>query len=171
MVREIDELEEILDRIREKVLFANRMDELDELLISWGLNERSSSNSEERYRSGKIVVIGASDVKEKTLVNISEEFRIGKDRLEFCLDYNKAQKYNYEKLRYNPSYSVVLFGAVPHSTTGKGDSSSVVAEIEKQKGYPPVKRLISGGELKITKSNFRKAIQELLTENIISSDC
>lgn len=170
MVRGIEEIEEILDEIRKRVTLANRTDELDSLLMDWGLTEYISKEECDRYKSGKIVVIGGSDVDERILSGICKNYCIGKDRLEFCLDYNKAQTYNYKKLRYNQSYSVILFGAVPHSTTGKGDSRSVVAELESQTGYPPIKRLTAGGDLKITKSNFKNAIKELLDSNIISAD-
>lgn len=170
MVRGVEEIEEILDEIQKRVTFANRTDELDSLLKDWGLTE-FISKEDDRYKSGKIVVIAGSEVKERILVAICKEFNIGKDRLEFCLDYDKAQTYNYWKLRNNPSYSVILFGAVPHSATGKGVSGSVVAELESQSGYPPIKRLTTGGgELKITKSNFKCAIKELLDSNIINAD-
>ena len=171
MVRGNEEIEEILDEIQKRVTFANRTDELDSLLKGWGLTEFISNEEDDRYKSGKIVVIGASDVGEHILSGICKSYGIGKDRLEFCLDYDKAQTYNYRKLRYNQAYSVVIFGAVPHSATGKGDSGSVVAELESQSGYPPVKRLTTGGgELKITKSNFKCAIKELLDSNIINKD-
>lgn len=170
MVRGVEEIEEILDEIQKRVTFANRTDELDVLLKAWGLTEFLPSEEDDRYKSGKIVVIGGSDVDERILSGICKNCGIGKDRLEFCLDYDKAQTYNYRKLRYNQAYSVVIFGAVPHSTTGKGDSGSVVAELESQNGYPPVKRLMAGSELKITKSNFKNAIRELLDSNIINSD-
>lgn len=170
MVRDIEEIEDILDEIRKKVILSNRLDELDTLLEQWGFTEFVQDKTEDRYRSGKIVVIGGSDVEERILIGICKALNIGKDRLEFCLDYNKAQKYDYRKLRHNPSYSVVLFGSVPHSATGKSDARSVIAEIERQSGYPPVRRLIAGNELKITKSNFKSAINELLDNGIINAD-
>ena len=170
MVRGMEEIEEILDEIQKRVTFANRTDELDSLLKDWGLTEFISNEEDDRYKSGKIVVIGGSDVDERILSGICKNYGIGKERLEFCLDYDKAQTYNYKKLRYNQAYSVVLFGAVPHSATGKGDSGSVVAELESQSGYPPIKRLMAGSELKITKSNFKNMIKELIDSNIINAD-
>ncbi len=169
MVRGIEEIEEILDELRKKIIFANRMEELDDLLKTWGLAE-FVRQEENRYKSGKIVVISGSEIKEQILVAICKDFNIGKDRLEFCLDYDRAQKYDYWKLRHNPSYSVVLFGAVPHSTTGKGDSGSVIAELEKQNGYPPIVRLTTGNELKMTKTNFKNAIRQLLDSGVINAD-
>ena len=48
---------------------------------------------------------------------------------------------------------------MPHSTAGKGDSSSAIANMENASGYPKVIRLGSN-ELKITKTNFKMALQE-----------
>lgn len=171
MARGIDEIEEILDEIHKRVCLANRLEELDELLIQWGLTEFvQPKNTIERFTAGKIVVIGATEVKESVLLAICKDAGISKSRVELCLDYDKAQKFDYKKLRYNPMYSVVLFGAVPHSTVGKGDAGSIIAQLESQSGYPPVKRLTAGDELKITKSNFKMAIMELLNNKTITTD-
>ena len=43
---------------------------------------------------------------------------------------------------------------MPHSTAGKGDSSSAIANMENGNGYPKIIRLGSN-ELKITKTNFK----------------
>ena len=171
MARGIDELEEILDEIHKRVFLANRLDELDDLLTRWGLDEFVHPHNEvERFSAGKIVVIGASEIKEPVLLGICKEAGISKSRVELCLDYYKAQKYDYKKLRYNSMYSAVIFGAVPHSAVGKGDAGSVIAQLESQSGYPPVIRLVAGEELKITKTNFKKAIYELLDQKIITTD-
>ena len=171
MSRSIDEIEEILDKIREKVFLANRSGELDNLLVTLGLTDFvEHASTDEHYKFGKIVVIGNTDVKESVLLAICKECGIGKDRLEFCLDYDLAQKFNYRKMQYNSAYSVVLFGPVPHSTRDKNNSESIIAELESQKGYPPVVRLNTGNELKITKTGFKRAIYTLLNDGVISSD-
>ena len=88
-------------------------------------------------------------------------------RFEFCLEYSKAKKYEFQKLRYNPNYRVVIFGPVSHSSSGKNDSSSVIAEMEGNEGYPRVVRLSSNKTLKITKSNLREGLQALINETYI----
>ena len=92
---------------------------------------------------------------------------IDKKRFEFCLDYEDAQKYDFRKMQYAPQYRVVLFGPTPHSGHGKGDSGSIIAEIEKSEAYPRVERLVSGQDLKITKTNFRDMLQKLIDEDYI----
>ena len=132
---EIEELEELIEviqeEIRKKVYIANRTNTLDELLSQIGLNQhiQNSDSRLESYRSGKIVVIGAPTVKEKDLIGIVKKLGIDKNRFEFCLDYEKSKKYPYEKLK-GDNYRVVLVGAIPHSTNGKGNSSSIITELE-----------------------------------------
>ena len=70
-------------------------------------------------------------------------------------------------MQYAPQYRVVLFGPTPHSGHGKGDSGSIISEIEKGEAYPRVERLTSGQELKITKSNFREKLKQLMDEEYI----
>ncbi len=167
-----ERLEELIDTITEKIILANRMHELDNLLDSWGLHnliENEPLNSDtfyDTYRKGKIVVLGSSQVKEHDLLGIVKSLGLDKDRFEFCLDYKQIVSYPFSKLQYNPDYRLVIMGAMPHSTAGKGDSSSAIADMEKGNGYPKVIRLGSN-ELKISKSNFKKALQEQQSINYI----
>ena len=55
---------------------------------------------------------------------------------------------------------------MPHSTAGKGDSSSAIAEMETRDGYPRVVRL-GANELKISKTSFKNALQELINSDYI----
>ena len=163
-----EELENIIDEVTQKILFANRMGELEELLESWGFGELiPGASAYETYRDGKIVVIGGSEVKERDLLGIINDLGLDKNRFEFCLDYDKAKTYQYSKLRYTPSYRLVIFGAVPHSSTGKLDSSSVIAEMQNQEGYPRVEVLSANNAVKITKSNFRELLQGLILEEYL----
>ena len=91
--------------------------------------------------NGSLETIGAIYyIDSKSDLNNHLEFGlsipIDKSRFEFCLDYDKAKTFQYSKLRYNPNYRVVIFGPVPHSSTGKNDSSSVIAEMKNHEGYP-----------------------------------
>lgn len=163
-----NELEEIIDEINRRVILANRTGDLEALLHQWGLSDLIESPSAyETDKEGKIVVIGESEVKEKILLGIIKELGIDKDRFEFCLEYGKGKTYQYSKLRYNPKYRVVLFGPIPHSSKGKHDSSSVIAEMKANEGYPRVEVLSGNNAVKITKSNFKKMLSKLLIEEYI----
>ena len=83
------------------------------------------------YKEGKIVVVGGTDVKEEVLLSIAKNLGIDKSRFEFCLDYKQIQKFDFRRMQYAPQYRIVLFGPTPHSGHGKGDSGSIIAELEK----------------------------------------
>ena len=172
-IEELSELEdtimEVLPDKRTQILSrANRNGELEELLKLLGLSDLLGSEKHfETYKDGKIVVVGGTEVEEAVLTSIGKQLGIDKKRFEFCLDYEDVQKYDFRKMQYAPQYRVVLFGPTPHSGHGKGDSGSIIAEIEKSDAYPRVERLMSGQELKITKSNFRETLQKLIDEDYI----
>lgn len=166
---EAEILKDLPDKITHALSKANREGRLEELLELLTMSDLlQPSTGFTSYKDGRIVVIGASEVKEEVLLSIANSLGLDKKRFEFCLDYEKAQKFEYRKLQYAPSYRAIMFGAVPHSSTGKGVSSSVIAEMESKDGYPRVVRLNSNQELKITKSNFKAGLEKLLSENYIS---
>lgn len=145
----------------------NRTGRLGELLELLGMPELMKQDSPYKvYKSGKIVVIGASEVKEKDLRGIARSLGVSPDRLECHLNYDDAKYFQFEKMRYEPKYSLVMFGPMPHSGVSKGSYSSMIANIEQSIGYPPVVRLGSQG-LKITKTGFRNALEERLKNGVI----
>lgn len=163
-----EELEELIETITSMITVANRSGELEQLLKGWNLDHLILGSSVyATEKSGKIVVIGESEVKENVLRGLVKKYGINVNRFEFCLDYGAAKKYPYKKLRYNTNYRLVIFGPVPHSSSGKNDSTSVIAEMKNNEGYPRVEVLSSNREVKITKSNFKKLLEQLIDENYI----
>lgn len=169
---EIEELSERLNSgdIIKLLTYLNRAHDLQGILTKAGLLAltRAPQSSYETYTKGCIVILGASAVKEEILMAICENAGISKNRVEVCLEYDKLQKYDISKFYYKPEYRVIFVGPMPHSAKGKKGSSSIIAEMENKQGYPRVIRLDQNGELKITKSNFKKAIWELINEDYIA---
>ena len=163
-----DLIEEVQDKIPEIIFKANRIGNLEDLLLAMGLENLCQKQSfYETYKDGKIVVIGQSEVKKEVLLAIAKKLGLDKSRFEFHLEYNDAIKFQYRKLNYNPNYRLVMFGPIPHSTSGKGNSSNAIAEMENTNGYPKIVRLISNQQLKITKHNFEENLQKLIDENYL----
>ena len=79
----------------------------------------------------------------------------------------KSCELNQERfeLQCNPNYRLVIFGAVPHSSTGK--SSSVIDEMKSHEGYPRVEVLSSNSEVTITKSYFKELLNRSIDEDFI----
>ena len=164
----IEEIEELLDEIRIRILRANREDTLDHLLASMGMYDLMEVQSLSGNKNGKIVVLGASDVDEAHLLITAGKLGIDKSRFEFCLDYESIQKYNFRKLQYSEKYRLILVGPMPHSSAGKADSGSAIAEMEKHpEMYPRIIRMSAGSALKITKSGFKEVLESMLQENYI----
>ena len=106
-------------------------------------------------------MIGQSDVKAEVLLSIAKKLGLDKSRFELHLDYDDAKNFNFRKTQWQPSYSLIMVGPMPHSGFGKGDYSSIISAIESEDGYPPVVRLGSNG-LKISKTDFRAKLEEMM---------
>lgn len=164
------EIENVIDRakdaIEEQIFLANRTGRLEELLCKIGLSNLIKKDSAyDTEKDGIIVVVGQSEVKLNVLHGIIKSLELDKNRFEFCLNYGDSKTFNYKKMQYNPKYRVVIFGPVPHSTTGKNDSNSVITEMQKKEGYPRVVVLNGSNGLKITKSAFKNALKSLIAED------
>ncbi len=152
----------------------NRTEELDIFLKLVGENRLLEKDSGYApYTTGKLVIIGDSAVKKDILIGIAKNLGISKDRLVFHLSYEEAKRFQCNSMQYNPGYSVVIFGPVPHSGKAKGDYGSIISEMENQEGYPPIIRMkynSNSNELKITKSSFREQLGKLIERKIIKID-
>ena len=148
------------------LLLANRRGTLDEMLKSVGQEDLLADlGLVESTRVKKVVVLGESSVKERKLKQFAEEYCPSSKGYEFeyKLTYN-LKRYDFRKMQNNDSYLAVLVGPMPHSTGGKGGSSSAIAEMENHPEYwPHVIRLRNeSGKLVITNNSFKEALQELL---------
>ena len=159
---ELDEhLTEILTRL-------NRDDRLEELLEILGLtNLLKPEPMYTCFDNGKIVVLGESNVAEAVLLAIAKDLGLDKKRFEFHLGYDEAKMFDGRKMQWNPAYSLILVGPMPHSGTSKGDASSVITALENTEGYPPVIRL-GTKSLKISNSDFRAKLTEAMEKKLIA---
>lgn len=166
----VEELFELEDNIKEELddhLTAalsrmNRSEQLEEFLRMLGMEHLMQKEKRyEVYKSGKIVVIGQSDVKPDALLSVAKQLGLDKNRFELYLDYEDAKAFNFRKMQWQPTYSLLMVGPMPHSGISKGDYGSIIAALEAEEGYPPVVRLGSNG-LKITKSDFRAKLTEMI---------
>lgn len=125
------------------------------------------TSSYKPYGTGKIIIVGASEVKELNLVKTAESLGIDRDRLEFCLDYDEASRYDFKKTYYQPKYSLIIVGPMHHSGYEKGQFGSVISAIENTEGYPPVVRT-GTNDLKITKSGIKATLENCISKGLIT---
>lgn len=179
MVLDIDQLEKLEEALRpvltdgllEILTKLNREEKLEDFLRMIG-KESLLQKKQDLYwstRSGYIVVLGESQIKVKIMQGILKELGIRKERLECYLGYEEAKTFPYKKIQYQPRYSLILVGSMGHKAQDIGDHSSAITMMEQEEGFPPVRRLGSNN-LKITKSNFKEALQNALKEGIIQRD-
>ncbi|EJR75571.1 hypothetical protein IK7_05325 [Bacillus cereus VD156] len=162
----LDVIAEASYRLHSELRAADKGNRLKSYLHSIGMGdlfpEEKDDHRFESYRDGKILIIGGNEVKPQDILGALKSLGIPKEQVELCLGYDKAKKYQYSKLQYNPKYRIVLFGPIPHSVAGKGEYSSIITYLESEEGFPRIVRLTANKELKMTKSSIKFAVNEFL---------
>lgn len=118
--------------------------------------------------NAKVIVFGTDGLKRKDLIGIITSLKLDKNKFEF-VEYSEATNKNFDVLRESSKYSAVLLGPTPHSVVGKGDFSSIIARIEKEKEFYPyfIRLADKTGNLKISKTCFREALQKLIDSKVL----
>ena len=142
---------------------ANREDTLDDLLASLGMADLLDANDgDDQPYLGKVIVIGASAVKVDKLRSIARKKGFDPDRFEFQLDYARLKHFDFGKIRGSMGYVAIFAGPMPHKTPGAEEASSFIARVENSPDdYPPLVKLQSGNDLKITNNSFKHALGQL----------
>lgn len=116
-----------------------------------------------KSRKHKILVFGASQVPNNKLLGIAKKLGLEKDQLVLMTDYEQNKRFNFKEIQYRSPYSGILLGPVAHKVVALGDHSSLLTMLQQEQGYPHVEAIRTHtGELKITKTSFRDALQRLL---------
>ena len=173
-IEELDVLEtRIIDILNDEGLLStlirlNTNERLEDFLDLLGHPELLEKNEHFFHApsDGKIIILGQSSIRDADIISAFKEYGISKDRIELHTEYNLGG-FNVDVLRYSPSYSLILFGPVPHSIQGKGNHSSLITTVEQEQGYTHSIRLSANGELKITKTSLKEAIQKAITNGWI----
>lgn len=155
------------DKLMERIIYLNRTNRLESFLELLGFVKEDNFLDSTRSKNGKIIVVGESEVTKQCLLAIGKECGISKDRFEFCLSYDEAKRFNFKKTQYSDKYSLIMVGPMPHSSYGSGDFSSALSALRNTDGYPPVVSL-GFQSLKITKTNFKNTLEELIRNKILS---
>lgn len=163
-------IDEITDKIRREITFANRTETLDEVLIKYNFNkDETVSGSLPINQFGKIAIVGSANINKDDLFNLLSRFINNMKRIEIEDEYEKLKHFNFAKFKNSTNYSAILIGPNPHSTSGAEGYSSAIANMEANpQNYPKVIKLMkSTGELNISKSSVKYAMGELKREGII----
>ena len=156
--------EKVLNTIKLEMMDYNRIDELDLYLNHINMYDRLYNHkklNKNDILSGKIAVIGQSDVKLNHLLGIAKDLDFDEEQIEFCLKYEDINKYNFNKLK-NEKYSFILVGPMPHKLKDGNGYSSMIERLKNEEGFPEAIEIRNENELKITKTSFRQALEEIL---------
>lgn len=143
---------------------ANREGELEDLLASLGMSDLLGGQADDGRDPfiGKVIVIGASAVKVDKLRSIARKKGFDPNRFEFQLDYSHLKHFNFGKIRGSMGYAAILAGPMPHKTPGAEEASSFIGRVENNPDdYPPLIKMQSGNDLKITNNSFKQALEQL----------
>lgn len=163
--------EELPEKLLSVLTYLNRTGNLETVLEYAGLSEFiKPKHIFESLRTGIILVVGGISTKKTDLKMTARKLGINDSRIQFY-DYNEVKSFDFSTVQYNLDYSAILFGPSPHSGISKGDSSSIMTALLQSEGYPPIRIIGNDTAIKITKSNFKNCLQELLQLGILQKDC
>lgn len=154
-------MSDVTKQIEIQIINHNRRGQLTHYLKQLPIKTQPLSNPFEDT-PGKILVIGQSNVRTRDLKGIITNLNLDPHRFELVINYQETINYRFNKLAYSEEYDFVLAGPMPHMTKGVGDASSIIGKMEDETDvYPPLVRIMNqSGELKITKSSFKRTLEE-----------
>ncbi|TVP95874.1 MAG: hypothetical protein EA374_03065 [Acholeplasmatales bacterium] len=111
----------------------------------------------------KVVILGDLSVKKDIVYGLAKQIGFSRAQLEIHDDYEKIKTLNIHKYRHNPRYCGMIFGPLPHSSTGTGHASSLIAHVHQTEGYPYHVNGIANAQLKLTKHVLEKCLRDIHT--------
>ncbi len=148
----------IIRKINAEIALAIKNDTVDELLEKYGVELDEVIYQSGVTRRSKILVLGQLSGKIRDYQMAAKKLGVKEDNLEF-IDYTGAKHLNAERLRYSSEYSDIICGPIPHKVEGMGDTSSFIAEMEKNPSeYPKLIKAIANDSLKFSVSGFKEYI-------------
>lgn len=148
----------IMRKINAEIALALKNGTFDDLLEKYGVEIEETQYFSGVTRRSKILVLGQLSGKVKDYQTAAKKLGVKEDNLDF-VDYVGAKHLSAERLRYSNEYSDIICGPVPHKIEGMGDTSSLIAEIEKNPSeYPKLIKAVTNDCLKFSISGFKEYI-------------
>ena len=127
----------------------------------------------------KILVVGGDDLlkRPEVIYGIGKKYNINKGQFEIYNDYKAITNQGEElvkKVQYHEDkYIGVIFGSVPHSTSGNAGYSSLIIRFQQDEFFPTTVKCetnTSGGRLKLTKTSFTTALRDLIVKYLMKKN-
>ena len=171
----IDLEDAIIERL-DAILHRKNIDgSLERLLREMGLDDaiaefEGMKDPLATWPDGIVLVLGARPSMVDDLRSVGKALGIGKKRFEF-VEYDDVTNYGFRKLSFTSKYCAVLAGAHPHMARDIDGANSVIAHLESNRDeFPETVRLYAGGQLSVTKTNFKQALENLISRGVITPD-
>ncbi len=186
----IKEIESLLNGKEYKELESKKIEDVDELLENYNVDKDSATGkkvakqiedlqlkyygdgielSDDDYKK-KIFVIGGDQLLKKPdiIYGIGKRYNVNKGQFVIYNDYDTIPTLGSEivkKTQYNDNCIGVIFGSVPHSTSGNAGFSSLITRLQQDEGFPTCikcETYSAGSKLKMTRTSFNNALKDLI---------
>ena len=110
----------------------------------------------------KILVIGQTSVSRKDLNGTVKISTYNIHDFEFITSYEDIKKFDFSRLENTTKYQYILVGPMPHKLKGTDGESSMIERMETETDkFPSIHRLTVNDTLKISKTSFKNALEEI----------
>lgn len=144
----------IIAKITKEIDIAFKNETLDEIFEKYGVSIFEDESVIIVNRRMKILVLGELAGRVKDYQIAAKRKGIEPNNIEF-IDYSSAKQFNASRLRFSNEYSDIIYGPTPHKLEGMGDTSSLLALIQKNPNeYPKLIKAEANNRLKISITGF-----------------
>ena len=153
----------ITERISREILLANRTGNLEQVLSKYNhLIQKKEENDQIIIspNKAKILILGFSQVSKNDIYLTFKQYGIPSTSIEIIDEESKLSQFNIDSLLYSQTYTDLFIGPIKHSMKGKGDFESIIEYVKANgNAFPNLGVLMVNGELKITKTSIKAAIE------------
>lgn len=160
----------LMRKINAELDLAVKNDEVENFLKKYCVEIEEMPYYSGVTRRSKILVLGQLSGKTKDYLMAAKKLGVDSENLKF-VDYSEVKHLNAERLRYSSEYSDIICGPIPHKVEGMGDTSSLLAKIEKNPSeYPKLIKAETNQKLKFSVTGFKNYILKtrFFEENIVN---
>lgn len=162
-------LDDLFDRLKEEAKFYNYQGEFDIFLSRYQFDKNDNYKGNLYNDNAKIIILGVRNggLKSKDINGIFKKAGL-KDKYKI-IEYDDMTNFDISNLENSMQYTDVFIGAIPHKLKGIGDTDNPVQKLlnGSETVYPKTHKLMTGNELKITKTNLMNAITNSVLFNSI----
>ena len=163
----LDQVYEALDKLRSRILRANRTEDkstLDNLLSILGI----SFDEKEVRDEWKIFLCAGTDISKDLIIKVLSDYKL-ENRVEMELDYKKITSINFDKFRDSQTYKYIIFGQTPHKTKCIGTYGSIISRIQNEQDHYPEVIIMTDSQNKphLSVNGLHKAMQNIFIKEDI----